>query len=104
MGLRRILVTGTGPLGCVPAELAQRGRNGNCAPELQQAAALFNPQLQAMLDSLNSEIGQNVFIGANIRQSNIDFISDPGRYGILRTFYIEYTSYKPIYDNLTYFC
>lgn len=81
MGLRRILVTGTGPLGCVPAELAQRSRDGNCAPELQRAASLFNPQLQSMLDSLNSEIGSNVFIGANIRQSNIDFISDPGRYG-----------------------
>ncbi|PWA41346.1 Lipase, GDSL [Artemisia annua] len=80
LGLRRVLVTGTGPLGCVPAELAQRGRNGQCAPELQQAAALFNPQLQSMLDSLNSEIGQNVFIGANIRQTNIDFISDPARY------------------------
>lgn len=81
MGLRRVLVTGTGPLGCVPAELAQRGRNGNCAPELQRAAALFNPQLQAMINSLNSEIGSNVFIGANIQQTNIDFISDPGRYG-----------------------
>ncbi|PWA57223.1 Lipase, GDSL [Artemisia annua] len=83
LGLRRVLVTGTGPLGCVPAELAQRGRNGQCAPELQQAAALFNPQLQSMLDSLNSEIGQNVFIGANIRQTNIDFISDPARYGFV---------------------
>ncbi|XP_023738554.1 GDSL esterase/lipase LTL1 [Lactuca sativa] len=83
LGLRRVLVTGTGPLGCVPAELAQRGRNGNCAPELQRAAALFNPQLQAMINSLNSEIGSNVFIGANIQQTNIDFISDPGRYGFV---------------------
>ncbi|KAL9998564.1 putative triacylglycerol lipase [Helianthus debilis subsp. tardiflorus] len=83
LGLRRILVTGTGPLGCVPAELAQRSANGNCAPDLQRAASLFNPQLQNMLDSLNSEIGSNVFIGANIRQTNIDFISDPGRYGFV---------------------
>ncbi|KAI7727033.1 hypothetical protein M8C21_006919 [Ambrosia artemisiifolia] len=83
LGLRRILVTGTGPLGCVPAELAQRSRDGNCAPDLQRAASLFNPQLQEMLDSLNSEIGSNVFIGANIRQTNIDFISDPQRYGFV---------------------
>ncbi|GJR12330.1 GDSL esterase/lipase LTL1-like protein [Tanacetum coccineum] len=83
LGLRRVLVTGTGPLGCVPSELAQRGRNGECAPELQQAAGLFNPQLQNMLDSLNSEIGANVFIGANIRQTNIDFINNPGRYGFI---------------------
>ncbi|KAI3796891.1 hypothetical protein L1987_39578 [Smallanthus sonchifolius] len=83
LGLRRILVTGTGPLGCVPAELAQRSGDGNCAPELQRAAALFNPQLQAMLDNLNSEIGSTVFIGANIRQTNLDFISDPQRYGFV---------------------
>ncbi|XP_076949313.1 GDSL esterase/lipase At5g33370-like [Bidens hawaiensis] len=83
LGLRRVLVTGTGPLGCVPAELAQRSRDGNCAPELQRAASLFNPQLQQMLDSLNSEIGSTVFIGANIRQSNIDFINNPGRYGFV---------------------
>ncbi|XP_076890584.1 GDSL esterase/lipase At5g33370-like [Bidens hawaiensis] len=83
LGLRRVLVTGTGPLGCVPAELAQRSRDGNCAPELQRAAGLFNPQLQNMLNSLNSEIGSTVFIGANIRQSNIDFINNPGRYGFV---------------------
>ncbi|KAI3776370.1 hypothetical protein L1987_46148 [Smallanthus sonchifolius] len=83
LGLRRVLVTGTGPLGCVPAELAQHSGDGNCAPDLQRAASLFNPQLQAMIDSLNSEIGSNVFIGANIRQTNIDFISNPGRYGFV---------------------
>ncbi|XP_071702408.1 GDSL esterase/lipase At5g33370-like [Rutidosis leptorrhynchoides] len=83
LGLRRILVTGTGPLGCVPAELAQRSANGNCSPELNRAASLFNPQLQDLIDSLNSEIGSHVFIGANIRQSSIDFISDPARYGFV---------------------
>ncbi|KAK9062805.1 hypothetical protein SSX86_019995 [Deinandra increscens subsp. villosa] len=83
LGLRRVLVTGTGPIGCVPAELAQHSRDGSCATELQRAAELFNPQLQEMIDGLNSEIGANVFIGANIRQSSIDFISDPARYGFV---------------------
>ncbi|MFS8019764.1 putative triacylglycerol lipase [Helianthus anomalus] len=83
LGLTRVLVTGTGPLGCVPAELAQRSRDGNCAPELQRAASLFNPQLQDMINSLNSEIGSTVFIGANIRQTSIDFINNPGRYGFV---------------------
>ncbi|KAL8240095.1 hypothetical protein R6Q59_013450 [Mikania micrantha] len=83
LGLRRVLVTGTGPLGCVPSELAQRGRDGNCAPDLQRAASLFNPQLQAMINSLNREIGSDIFVGANIRQTNIDFISDPQRFGFV---------------------
>ncbi|KAL2549413.1 GDSL esterase/lipase LTL1 [Forsythia ovata] len=48
LGARRVIVTGTGPIGCVPAELAQRSRTGECAVELQRAAALFNPQLAQM--------------------------------------------------------
>ncbi|PHT61973.1 GDSL esterase/lipase [Capsicum annuum] len=83
LGARRVIVTGTGPLGCVPAELAQRSRNGECAADLQQAAALFNPQLTQMLQGLNSELGGNVFIAANTRQMAISFITDPQRYGFI---------------------
>ncbi|XP_062084325.1 GDSL esterase/lipase At5g33370-like [Humulus lupulus] len=81
LGARRVLVTGTGPLGCVPAELAQRGRNGQCAVELQRAAALFNPQLVDIINSLNSEIGTDVFIAANAFNMHMDFISNPRAYG-----------------------
>ncbi|KAF4349526.1 hypothetical protein F8388_012699 [Cannabis sativa] len=81
LGARRVLVTGTGPLGCVPAELAQRGRNGQCAVELQRAAALFNPQLVDIINSLNSEIGSNVFMAANAFNMHMDFISNPQAYG-----------------------
>ncbi|KAH6802410.1 GDSL-like Lipase/Acylhydrolase superfamily protein [Perilla frutescens var. frutescens] len=83
LGARRVIVTGTGPLGCVPAELAQRSRNGECAAELQRAAALFNPQLTQMLLNLNSQIGSNVFIGANTQLSNRDFIRDPQAFGFI---------------------
>lgn len=86
IGARRVLVTGTGPLGCVPAELAQRGRNGECSPELQRAASLFNPQLVQMIQQLNSEIGSDVFIGANTQQMSNDFIHNPQAYG-------KYTNY-----------
>ncbi|KAK3027206.1 hypothetical protein RJ639_040795 [Escallonia herrerae] len=81
LGARRVLVTGTGPLGCVPAELAMHSRNGECAPELQRAAALFNPQLVQMLSALNSELGGDVFIAANTNQMHNDFISNPGAFG-----------------------
>ncbi|KAL3727955.1 hypothetical protein ACJRO7_032667 [Eucalyptus globulus] len=83
LGARRVLVTGTGPLGCVPAELALRGRNGQCAPELQQAASLFNPQLTQMLQGLNQEYGSPVFIAANTDLMHGDFISHPQAYGFV---------------------
>ncbi|KAJ8760546.1 hypothetical protein K2173_015213 [Erythroxylum novogranatense] len=83
LGARRVLVTGTGPLGCVPAELAMRSRNGECAVELQRAAALFNPQLVQMINELNSEIGSDVFIAANAYEMNMDFVSNPRAYGFV---------------------
>ncbi|KAK2665537.1 hypothetical protein Ddye_004111 [Dipteronia dyeriana] len=81
LGARQVLVTGTGPLGCAPAELAMRSTNGGCSAELQRAAALYNPQLVEMIKGLNSEIGENVFIAANTQQMHMDFISDPQAYG-----------------------
>ncbi|KAI3458717.1 hypothetical protein Pfo_015380 [Paulownia fortunei] len=83
LGARRVLVTGTGPLGCVPAELAMRSRNGECSTELQRAAALFNPQLTQMLLRLNSQLGSNVFIAANTQLMNNDFIRNPQSFGFI---------------------
>ncbi|KAK3418249.1 hypothetical protein EUGRSUZ_H04205 [Eucalyptus grandis] len=80
LGARRVLVMGTGPMGCAPAELALRGKEGQCAPELQEAALLFNPQLTQMLQGLNQEYGSPVFIAANTDLMHRDFISNPQAY------------------------
>ncbi|KAM1052206.1 GDSL esterase/lipase LTL1-like [Malus sylvestris] len=81
LGARRVLVTGTGPMGCVPAELAMRSRNGECAAELQRASALYNPQLIQMLRSVNSQLGSDVFVAANIQETRNDFIRNPQAFG-----------------------
>lgn len=85
------MVTGTGPLGCVPAELAMRSRNGECAEELQQAAGIFNPALGQMLQQLNSEIGADVFVAANAFRMNMDFINYPQRFGLFFAPYLHPT-------------
>ncbi|XP_062201031.1 GDSL esterase/lipase At5g33370-like [Phragmites australis] len=81
MGCRRVLVTGTGPLGCAPAILAERSRNGECAVELMRAASLFNPQLSRALEQLNARFGAGTFIAANAFRVHFDFVSDPAAYG-----------------------
>ena len=75
-------MTGTGPLGCVPAELAMRGTNGGCSADLQRAASLYNPQLVQMIRGLNSKIGSDIFIAANTALMHNDFISNPQAYGM----------------------
>ncbi|XP_034911645.1 GDSL esterase/lipase At5g18430-like [Populus alba] len=85
LGARRVLVTGTGPMGCVPAELAMRSTNGGCSAALQRAASLYNPQLVRMLKGLNKKIGKTVFVAANTHQSHLDFISNPQAFGFTTT-------------------
>ncbi|CAN0920347.1 GDSL esterase/lipase At4g28780 [Linum grandiflorum] len=82
LGARRILVTGTGPLGCIPAELAfYQSDNGDCATEPQQAAMIFNPRLFDMVDNLNRDIGSDIFISANAFSLKMDMIEKPQLYG-----------------------
>ncbi|XP_071689986.1 GDSL esterase/lipase At4g28780-like [Rutidosis leptorrhynchoides] len=83
LGARRVLVTGSGPLGCVPSQLAARGRNGQCATEPQQAAALFNPQLLQMIQELNQETGSDNFVAVNAMQMQKDFINNPRDFGFV---------------------
>ncbi|KAG2652366.1 hypothetical protein PVAP13_1NG349900 [Panicum virgatum] len=81
LGARKVIVTGTGPLGCVPAELAMHSQNGECAAELMRATNLFNPQLVDMVRGLNRAIGADVFVTANTMRMNFDYINDPQRFG-----------------------
>ncbi|XP_027149277.1 GDSL esterase/lipase At4g28780 [Coffea eugenioides] len=83
LGARRVLVTGTGPIGCVPGELATRSRNGECAEEPQQAAATFNPLLIQMIQGLNQDLGSNVFVAVNAMQMQNDFITNPRAFGFV---------------------
>lgn len=45
MGARRVIVMGSGPLCCAPAERLQHSIGGDYAPDLEAAAALYGPQL-----------------------------------------------------------
>ncbi|CAN8244021.1 unnamed protein product [Cochlearia groenlandica] len=84
LGVGRVLVTGAGPLGCAPAELARSpSSNGRCSPELQVAASLYDPQLVQMVNELNRKIGKNVFIAANTNQMQTDFLRTPRTYGFI---------------------
>lgn len=81
LGARKVLVSGTGPLGCVPAILARHNKQGECATELQQAAGLFNPQLIEIVSSLNKELGNTIFITIETNLMHINMIDNPKAFG-----------------------
>lgn len=81
MGARRVVVTSTGPLGCVPALRAMRSTDGGCAPDLQRATGLFNPQLNDIVRQLNREVGSQVYIFADMYSKNMGIFNNPTNYG-----------------------
>ncbi|PNY13620.1 GDSL esterase/lipase, partial [Trifolium pratense] len=83
LGARRVLVTGAGPLGCVPAQLATRSLNGECVNEIQQAAQFFNQLLFQLIKDLNTQLGSDVFIVADAYQMNMNFITNPQSFGFV---------------------
>lgn len=84
LGARRVIVTGVGRLGCVPAELALEGSlRGECVGEPQQAKAIYNPLLVQLLQDLNTNVGSHIFISSNAFDMNMDIIDNPKRYGLL---------------------
>ncbi|XP_073015965.1 GDSL esterase/lipase At5g33370-like [Primulina eburnea] len=83
LGARRVLVTGMGPLGCVPAERATRSTDGQCAEEPQRASEIFNNLLIQMIATLNQEVGSDIFVAVNAKEIQNDFIHDPLAYGFV---------------------
>ncbi|MED6138605.1 hypothetical protein PIB30_075848 [Stylosanthes scabra] len=83
LGARRVLVSGTGPLGCVPSQLASKSNNGECVPELQEAANIFNPLLVQMTKDLNSQVGSDVFVAVNAFVMHMDFVTKPEKFGFV---------------------
>lgn len=72
---------GSGPLGCAPAERSLHSLTGECVSNLQEAAALFEPQLTKMVQDLNAQYHAEVFLAANTKLMHHDLISDPKAFG-----------------------
>ncbi|CAL1397801.1 unnamed protein product [Linum trigynum] len=87
LGARRMLVIGSSPFACWPAQLATRGGAGadECDPELQNAASLFNSQLNRMAQQLNDRFGYVFAVVANSAALSIDIRNNPGAYGFIET-------------------
>ncbi|GAA0186763.1 hypothetical protein Leryth_000193 [Lithospermum erythrorhizon] len=81
-GARKMALIGVGQIGCSPNELAQNSRDGKtCVQRINSANQIFNNQLKALVDQLNTELTDAKFIYINAYGIFQDVIDNPSAYG-----------------------
>ncbi|EPS71849.1 hypothetical protein M569_02907, partial [Genlisea aurea] len=83
VGLRKFLVAGVGPLGCIPNQLAAgEASSGRCVDYVNQMAGEFNRGLVSMVDSMNNGTFPGaMFVYGNTYGAMGDMLNTPARYG-----------------------
>lgn len=79
LGVRRIGVFSTLPLGCLPG--ARAAMPLGCAEVVNQGAQLFNSQLSSMVDSLKNSLPGANMVFINVYDLLRDLIDNPNEYG-----------------------
>ncbi|GAA0144090.1 hypothetical protein Leryth_003143 [Lithospermum erythrorhizon] len=81
-GARRVALIGVGQIGCSPNALAQNSADGKtCVQRINSANQIFNNQLKALVNSLNTNYPDAQFIYINAYGIFQDLIDSPAAYG-----------------------
>ncbi|KAH7674373.1 GDSL lipase/esterase protein [Dioscorea alata] len=82
LGVRKMLIVGVGPLGCIPSQLSMNNStDGECIKRVNDIVMAFNSRFFPMLPSLNSSLPGAFFVYQNIYDRFIDLIQNPSDYG-----------------------
>ncbi|KAF7840200.1 GDSL esterase/lipase [Senna tora] len=82
LGLRKFLLGGIGPLGCIPNQLATGFTPpGQCRSFSNDIAALFNDRLRSLVDEFNADHNASLFVYGNTFGAFFDIINHPNTYG-----------------------
>eukprot|EP00253_Pinus_taeda_P022823 PITA_22823 len=82
LDVRRIGVINLPPLGCLPVEKTLRIKvEGECAEELNEAAAEFNEKLISTIDRLKPKLPGLRIVSLNYYDNVLDAVKDPAKYG-----------------------
>ena len=97
VGARKMVLGGTGPLGCIPSQLYMvNGNNNNnnnnnnskCVTKINNLVSLFNSRLKDLPNTLNTTLPGSFFIYQNIYDLFHDMVVNPSRYGKMTTTYL----------------
>ncbi|PSR88073.1 GDSL esterase/lipase [Actinidia chinensis var. chinensis] len=82
LGLRKFLLGGIGPLGCIPNQLATGlAPPGKCVSLVNDLVGMFNTQLISLVDQLNSKYPEAIFVYGNTYGAFGDILNNPTAYG-----------------------
>jgi phospholipase/lecithinase/hemolysin len=76
------MVTGVGPIGCLPNQLAMnKTTTGQCIDSINNLVLTFNSYLAQLVNQLNSALSGSFFVYADVYTSFLDVINNPSKYG-----------------------
>ena len=83
LGARKMVLAGSGPLGCIPSQLSMvRGKNSSgCVTKINNLISMFNSRLQDLPNTLNKTLPGSFFIYQNFYDLFHDMVVNPSRYG-----------------------
>uniref|UniRef100_A0A2N9F4N4 SGNH hydrolase-type esterase domain-containing protein n=1 Tax=Fagus sylvatica TaxID=28930 RepID=A0A2N9F4N4_FAGSY len=82
LGLRKFLLAGVGPLGCIPNQLVTGlPLSGKCVSFVNDIVGLFNKQLGSLVNQLNANHSGAIFVYGNTYGVFTDILNNPSHYG-----------------------
>lgn len=81
LGMRKFIVSNIGPIGCAPSVLMSKSPDGHCVPEVDAYAIGFNTALKSLLEELQAELPNSLFILTNAYTAVRTIIDNPVKYG-----------------------
>ncbi|XP_072952572.1 GDSL esterase/lipase At1g71250 [Typha angustifolia] len=82
VGLRKFLLAGVGPLGCIPNQRASGlAPADRCVDQVNQIVGFFNKGLRSLVQQMNSNHPGAIFVYGNTYGAMGDILNNPATYG-----------------------
>lgn len=82
VGLRKFVVAGIGPLGCIPNQRASgQAPQGRCVDNVNQMLGPYNEGLKQMVNQLNANHTGATYVYGNVYSAIGDMLNTPATYG-----------------------